>query len=215
MPVPDKLYVTTDAVTFALDASGALCLLLVQRANEPYRGRWALPGGFVDEDEDLPDACARELREETGVRPAALAQIGAWGKPGRDPRGRNVTVAYLAVARPGGADAVAGDDAASAAWHPVDSLPPMAFDHDGIARAGLERLRLLAGRTHLLFAFLPDRFDLAQLRAASQAVLGRAVSDDETAALIAHALLEAAPGPEGEERLFRRAARDFMEPLAG
>ena len=104
-------------------------ILLIKRKHEPYEGMWALPGGFVDENEDLIDAAMRELKEETGIDNVALEQIGAFGKPGRDPRGHTVDVAYLAQIN-SIVEVNAGDDAADAKWFLVDNLPKLAFDHE-------------------------------------------------------------------------------------
>ncbi len=131
---------TTDVVAVR-GPSDSREVLLVLRAREPFAGRWALPGGFVDEGERLEDAARRELLEETAVtHDAGLVHVGAYGDPGRDPRGWTVSVAFLArvdgdVAEHG------GDDAAEAAWFSADSLPPLAFDHDAIVRDGLELAR--------------------------------------------------------------------------
>lgn len=105
-------------------------VLLIQRADEPHRGAWALPGGYVDKGETSRKAAARELEEETGIvtDPAELAQIGAYDAPDRDPRDRVVTIAYLLEVA-SGVRAVAGDDAAAAHWFPLAALPPLAFDH--------------------------------------------------------------------------------------
>ncbi len=127
--------VTADTAVFR-GPSHALELLLVRRAHEPFAGMWALPGGFVDENEPLDRCALRELAEETGLRPeGALVPVGAYGDPGRDPRGWTVTVLYaVALARGESGAVVGGDDAAEAAWHPVATLPPLAFDHDRLAR---------------------------------------------------------------------------------
>lgn len=112
-------------------------VLLIERGWDPYEGHWALPGGHVDPGETSLHAAVRELEEETGVRVADgdLHQIGTWDAPGRDPRGRYVTVAYLAHV-PVGTEAVAGDDARTAKWVPLDDLPEqLAFDHADILRA--------------------------------------------------------------------------------
>ncbi len=112
-------------------------VLLIERDWEPYAGHWALPGGHVDPEETSRDAAARELAEETGVRvtPQALLQLGTWDQPGRDPRGRYVTVAYL-VTVPTGTPIAAGDDARTAQWWPLDTLPErLAFDHADIIGA--------------------------------------------------------------------------------
>ena len=136
--------VTVDLVLFA-PLDGATCVLVVQRANEQFRGRWALPGGFVEEDEGLETAARRELAEETGLREPAgqLAQLGAYGDPGRDPRGRTVSVAYWARL-PAAPDVLADTDAADARWRPVDELladpDQLAFDHEQIIRDGLARI---------------------------------------------------------------------------
>lgn len=111
-------------------------VLLIRRKGEPFAGKWAIPGGFVDQDEPLEAAARRELMEETGVETAQIEQIGAFGDPGRDPRGWTVSVAFLARIPPGSVQPVAADDAAEVGWHPLDKLPPLAFDHDKIlARA--------------------------------------------------------------------------------
>lgn len=118
-------------------------VLLIRRRNEPFAGRWALPGGFVDENEPLEHAAQRELREETGVDASELIQLGAFGDPGRDPRGWTVTVAYLACIDPSIARLTAGDDAAEARWFFWDQLPDLAFDHDKILRAAQSRISQL------------------------------------------------------------------------
>jgi 8-oxo-dGTP diphosphatase len=104
-------------------------VLLIRRQNEPFAGSWALPGGFVDENERLSDAVRRELREETGVVVSEVEQLYTSGDPGRDPRGWTVSVVYLAHVNPNEVEARAGDDAASLEWHPLDELPVLAFDH--------------------------------------------------------------------------------------
>ncbi len=113
-------------------------LLLIRRRNAPFAGSWALPGGFLEANEDLVDGAARELEEETGVRGIPLHQIGAFGKPGRDPRGRVVSIAFWAFLPDAQLVQVsAADDAAEAAWFPVDELPSLAFDHGEIIAAAL------------------------------------------------------------------------------
>lgn len=105
-------------------------VLLVRRGNDPYRGCWALPGGFMEMDETIESCAARELKEETGLEVAAdvLRLVGVYSAPGRDPRGRTVTAAY-AVHLPDGQQPAAGDDAAEVRWWPLEALPPLAFDH--------------------------------------------------------------------------------------
>ena len=139
MPPPERYYVTVDAVAVA-PSGGGLCVLLIRRGHEPFAGSWALPGGFVDPDEDLEQAARRELIEETGVSVSEMRQIGAFGEPDRDPRGRAISVAFLAVLDSALA-ARAGDDAAEARWFPIDRLPKkLAFDHAAILAAGISLL---------------------------------------------------------------------------
>lgn len=131
--------VTADAVVLAPGRR----VLLIERARAPYAGRLALPGGFVDIDEDLAAAAARELREETGVQVAVeqLRQLGAYGRPDRDPRGRTVSVVYVAEVATE-LPAAAADDAAAAEWHDADHVLAqgrLAFDHDEILRDALSR----------------------------------------------------------------------------
>jgi 8-oxo-dGTP diphosphatase len=211
--LPTRMYVTTDAVTFSLSQDGRLEVLLVRRANEPFKGAWCIPGGFVDDDEDLPDACARELREEAGVRPTAMIQVGAWGKPGRDPRGRNVTVAYVVVVRPDARSLAPGDDAADAAWHLVDALPPLAFDHDEILAAAASKLRLMVLSTHVVFALLHERFTLRRLAGALAGVLGRQVGLREAEVVATCAGLEPAGRTDPESAALYRCVSDFLAPL--
>jgi 8-oxo-dGTP diphosphatase len=132
--------VTADAAVFAF-SQNRVRLLLVQRKHSPYEGYWALPGGFIEMDEDLKDAAARELAEETGLRDVQLDQLATFGKPGRDPRGRVITVVYTGVAEAGWENVRAADDAAAVRWHDIDSLPAMAFDHDEIARRAIAHAR--------------------------------------------------------------------------
>lgn len=128
--------VTVDVAAFRSGPRGPE-ILLVRRGKPPFEGRWALPGGFLDLDEELEDAARRELREETGLEVDRLEQIGAFGKIGRDPRGRTITVVYGALA-PADAEVRGGDDAAAAGWFPLGALPPLAFDHDEIVRRAVE-----------------------------------------------------------------------------
>jgi 8-oxo-dGTP diphosphatase len=119
-------------------------VLLIKRKSEPFAGQWALPGGFVNEDEKLADAACRELAEETGLKLDELEQLHTAGDPGRDPRGWTVSVVFLARVDRRKPMAKAGDDASEARWFPLDALPPLAFDHATI----LERARIrLADRT--------------------------------------------------------------------
>ena len=145
MSLSSDFAVTAD-VALLTHRAGRLHIALVQRANEPFSGWWALPGGFVEVDEDLPEAAARELAEETSlaIKPSSLAQLGAYGTPGRDPRGRVVSIVYWAVLSDL-ADPVGGSDAAACSFLAVDDivsgLVSLAFDHGTILDDTLERAR--------------------------------------------------------------------------
>jgi len=130
--------VTVDIVLFYRTTHRAE-VLLIKRARPPFKGQWALPGGFVDEDESLEAAAARELKEETGLRGVRLQQVGAFGDPERDPRGHTVSIAFAALleSRP---EAKADDDAEDAQWHSVARPPRLAFDHKKILRVARERM---------------------------------------------------------------------------
>lgn len=115
-------------------------VLLIRRKHDPFGGMWAIPGGFVDMDESLEDAARRELREETGVSAGTLEQLYTFGDPKRDPRGRTISVVYLSSVDQDSVKARADDDAAEVGWHPLDKLPPLAFDHDKILECARRRL---------------------------------------------------------------------------
>jgi 8-oxo-dGTP diphosphatase len=131
---------TADIVLWTIQED-ALHLLLIQRKHPPFQGSWALPGGFVNEMEPPEAAAARELQEETGVASVPLRQCGAFGAPGRDPRGWTVSIAFTGLVPFDRLTAQAGDDAAAVGWHNAAQLPPLAFDHADIIAAGLTVLR--------------------------------------------------------------------------
>jgi 8-oxo-dGTP diphosphatase len=133
--------VTVDAVVFAV-TGGSIKLLLIKRGHEPFKGQWAIPGGFIGMDEELDDAVARELQEETGLTGVALEQMHTFGTVGRDPRGRQITVVYIGIIKEGLDRIKAGDDAAQARLFDINDLPPdMAFDHDAVTKFAIERLK--------------------------------------------------------------------------
>ena len=127
--------VTADVAIFTPDMSE---VLLIRRGNEPYKGHWALPGGFMDMDETLYQCATRELKEETDIEADCLWEIGAFSKVDRDPRGRTITVAYYGFAHKA-TDIRALDDAAEIAWHKISELPPLAFDHKEIIEKALAK----------------------------------------------------------------------------
>lgn len=128
-----EIAVTVDIVTFC-NANNKLNVLLIKRKNDPFKGQWAIPGGFVEEDEDLETAAKRELAEETAVKVKTIEQVKAFGKPGRDPRGRIISIAFLGWVECE-EEPVGGDDAAEAKWFKLDDLPEeLAFDHAEIIK---------------------------------------------------------------------------------
>jgi 8-oxo-dGTP diphosphatase len=158
--------VTVDIVILSL-REGRLHVLLVQRGGEPYAGAWALPGGFKRPDETLDEAAWRELREETGViAPKHLAQLGAYGDPGRDPRTNVVTVAYLAVTPDPGRPAAGTDAAAARFWPVVEAVRdlPLAFDHHQILSDAVDRAAEQLEQTDLATAFVGETFALSELQ---------------------------------------------------
>jgi len=133
--------VTVDAAVFGVFKNKAK-LLLINRKKEPFKGKWALPGGFVGIDEELEDAAARELAEETGLANIKLEQMHTFGKVGRDPRGRQITIAFMGIITKGQNKIKAGDDAAKARWFDIEKLPnDLAFDHNEVARFGIRKLK--------------------------------------------------------------------------
>ena len=123
--------VTADAVLFA-EKEGQMYVLLIQRGNDPYKGYWAFPGGFLEMDETVAHCAERELEEETGIVLTGMQLAGVYSDVERDPRGRVITAAYTAMTTM--TEATAADDAAAAKWWPLNDLPPLAFDHETILR---------------------------------------------------------------------------------
>ncbi|GAA4147923.1 NUDIX hydrolase [Actinomadura keratinilytica] len=171
---PPLVTVTVDLVIFTV-RDGGLHVLLVDRGIEPYLGYPALPGGYIDEGETLEEAAVRELREETGLdaRDLHLEQLRAYSDPRRDPRGRVITVAYLALG-PDLPVPVGGTDAAAAYWAPVSEVLArrLAFDHEAILRDGLERARSRLEHTTVAAAFCTEPFTISDLRHIYEAVWG-------------------------------------------
>jgi len=168
-------YVTVDIVVLTIRRD-MLCALAVRRGGQPFRGRWALPGGFVEPDEGLYAAALRELREETGVptEELILEQLASFGDPERDPRHRVVSVAFLAIL-PHGPDPRAGSDAAGAQWRPVAELleEDLAFDHRLILEEGIERARAKLEYTGIATGFVDAEFTIADLRRVYEVMWGQ------------------------------------------
>jgi 8-oxo-dGTP diphosphatase len=165
--------VTTDVVLFTIQDE-KLMVLLIQRANDPNKGRWCLPGGFVDIDEGLEQCARRELEEETGVSHVYLEQLYTFGKPDRDPRERIITVAYYAMAPVERLRVRAASDASAAAWFPVDELPDPGFDHRQIINLALRRLASKLQYSTLAMQFMPQTFTLGELQKVYEIILGEA-----------------------------------------
>ncbi len=166
------MQVAVDIVIFTIHL-GELRVLVVKRGIPPFAGQFAIPGGFVLEDESLDQAALRELKEETGVGEVYLEQLYSFGDPGRDPRGRVITVAYFALISADRSPLVAGTDAADARWFAVRDLPVLAFDHCKILDYALERLRNKLEYTTVGFQLLPSRFSLTELQEVYEAILGK------------------------------------------
>jgi 8-oxo-dGTP diphosphatase len=133
--------VSVDAVVFTLSGKKAK-VLLINRRDEPFKGQWVLPGGFVDIDEELENAVVRELEEETGLADVPLEQMRAFGKCGRDPRGRQITIVFMGIATEGQNKIKAGDDASEARWFDIEKLPKdMGFDHNEIVKFAIEKIK--------------------------------------------------------------------------
>ncbi|PKP09660.1 MAG: NUDIX hydrolase [Bacteroidetes bacterium HGW-Bacteroidetes-4] len=131
--------VTTDIVVLKKDATG-VNVLLIERRNPPFEGQWALPGGFVDENEALKAAALRELKEETQLEGIELSQLHTFGNPGRDPRGHSVSIVYMGWLIDAKQQAAAGDDAKKTGWFPINELPQLAFDHKEIIALAIKKL---------------------------------------------------------------------------
>lgn len=162
--------VTTDIVLFTL-RDGALCVLLIERRNPPFRGVWALPGGFLEIDEDLEHCAKRELQEETGIEGVYLEQLYTFGAPDRDPRERIISVTYFALTRSDSLQPMAASDAAGVAWFPVTGLPELAFDHAAIIQLARQRLLAKLNYSTIAFQLLPESFTLSQLQSVYEILL--------------------------------------------
>ena len=164
--------VTTDVVLFTIQDE-RLEVLLIRRGSEPFKGRWALPGGFVDIDEDLLACAKRELEEETGVTGIYLEQLYTFGTPGRDPRERVISVTYYALVPRERLTIRAASDAEAVTWFPFQQLPPLAFDHEQIVAMAHERLAAKLEYSTIALQFMPERFTLTQLQSVYEVVLGQ------------------------------------------
>ncbi len=167
--------VTVDCVIFST-VNCSLQVLLIQRIQEPFAGFWALPGGFVDIDESLQDAAARELREETGLSLVGSSLVGVYGEVDRDPRERVISVAFLSLIDQSLISPRSGSDAGAAVWMPVSSRQPLAFDHRRIVKDALRKLQDDARRFPVIASAIREPFTLQELRNVYEAIYGQQIS---------------------------------------
>jgi 8-oxo-dGTP diphosphatase len=162
---------TVDCVVFGFDET-ELKVLLIERALDPFKGKWALPGGFVRVEETLDEAARRELEEEAGLKNVFLEQLYTFGTVDRDPRERVVSVAYYALVKLAAHATRAATDAADARWFPISKVPRLAFDHADILSTALARLKGKVRYEPIGFELLPPKFTLSQLQGLYETVLG-------------------------------------------
>ena len=162
--------VTTDCVVFGYDGL-RLNVLLIERGADPFKGHWAFPGGFLNIDESAQQGAKRELFEETGLREAYLRQFHTFSAVNRDPRERVISIAYYALVRI--SEVKGGDDAAKAQWFPLDSVPPLAFDHEMMLRMAIKELRRQIHFEPIGLELLPEKFTMTQLRHLYEAILNK------------------------------------------
>lgn len=169
--------VTVDCVIFGFDpGSAGLRVVLIKRADDPFKGKWALPGGFInvndeDQGESLEEAAQRELNEETGLKINYLEQLYTFGQPGRDPRGRVISVAYFALVNQNAQQIIAGSDAAEVKWLDVKNVKTLAFDHNKILDKAVERLHAKIKYSPVGFNLMPETFTMRDLHHFYEALL--------------------------------------------
>ncbi|HSA07550.1 MAG TPA: NUDIX domain-containing protein [Candidatus Gastranaerophilales bacterium] len=161
---------TVDIAVFTI-IDKELKILLIKRKNPPFQDKWAIPGGFVDYEEEIITAAKRELEEETGVKNLSVEQVHTFGKVGRDPRGRTVSVVYLAVADSSGIKINAGSDAKQAEWFNARNLPELAFDHDEIVDFTLNALIQKLENTPVIKHLLPEKFLISEIQEVYENIL--------------------------------------------
>ena len=167
-----SIKLTVDAVVFGYE-EGNISVLLIRRKYDPYKGQWAIPGGFVKNNEALEDSVERELYEETGIKINYLEQLYSFGKLDRDPRGRVVSIAYFGLVRPNTFKIIASTDAEEVAWFSIDELPKLAFDHEEILKIAIERLQGKITYEPIGFELLDKKFPFSDLEKLYTTLLGR------------------------------------------
>jgi 8-oxo-dGTP diphosphatase len=167
--------VAVDAVVFGYAPEEGISVLLIKRRYEPFQKQWALPGGLVKNEESLEEAVKRELKEEAGISVHYLEQLYSFGKPGRDPRNRVVSVTYFGLVRPANYQLSAQTDAEDVAWFNLNKLPRLAFDHKEIVTTAFKRLRSKLSYEPIGFELLDKKFPFSDLEHLYEALLGRAI----------------------------------------
>jgi len=170
----EKPSVTVDIVIFTIK-NNDLKILLVKRNLEPFKDKWALPGGFVRIHESLEDAAKRELEEETGVKNVYLEQLYSFGEPKRDPRGRVITIAYMALVNSDDIKLKATTDVSDAQWFSTKKIPQIAFDHKQILDYSLKRLKWKFEYTPVAFSLLPKKFTISQIQKIYEIVFNKKI----------------------------------------
>jgi 8-oxo-dGTP diphosphatase len=170
-----NILLSVDAVVFGYDPEPRISVLLIRRKYPPFQGDWALPGGFVHNQEKLETAVERELREETGLTINYLEQLYTFGKPDRDPRAHVVSVTYYGLVRPGAHTISASTDAEAVQWFDIHDLPPLAFDHSTILQVAIQRLRGKITYEPVGFELLDEKFPFSDLENLYSTLLGREI----------------------------------------
>lgn len=170
-----NISLTVDAVVFGYEAPDNLSVLLIKRAIEPFKDCWALPGGFVREDESLEQGVERELIEETGITVDYLEQLYSFGEPLRDPRARIISVSYFGLIKPSGLELNPTTDALEAQWFNINDLPELAFDHQAIVDKAISRLRAKVTYEPIGFELLNEKFSFSELENLYTTLLGRQI----------------------------------------
>lgn len=168
--------VTVDMIIFTV-IDNDLKVVLIQRKNPPFQDKWAIPGGFIEYDEDIYDAAKRELKEETGLENIYLEQLKTFGKPNRDPRGRTISVVYFALVNSSKLNIRAQSDAKDAQLFSLKNLPELAFDHKFILDSALQTLRMELENTSIASGLLPENFTINQLLKLYEIIFGINIDD--------------------------------------
>lgn len=176
LKTPYQPFVTVDCVIFGLDQSSELRVLLIKRAYEPFKDRWAIPGGFIKKGETLEAAARRELEEETGVKDIFIEQLYTFGSLERDPRGQVISVAYFALINLEEHPTSAATDATEAQWFKLSECPDLPFDHNRILETAIKRLDAKVRYQPIGFELLPEKFTLSELQKLYETILGRALN---------------------------------------